>query len=87
MAFESELSQINEYIESFNPDEFSTSSTIEIYNEPNQNHLNFVNRFKARSQRKKIMEESFVKAMESGDLDHSDIQITQEQIDALLATQ
>ena len=84
MAFEHEQELISEFIRNFDPGEFSSAEDLVFDKKPTQEQIRHARKFKARIQRKKQMEESFSKALESELTNDSDVMITQDQIDELL---
>ena len=87
MKYKAELDSINDFIDNFDPDEFSTKpDQIVDDNDEQSKHLLYVQRYKARMKRKKQMEETFLENLETNGHNHSDVTISQTQIDDLLAS-
>lgn len=86
MKHKLELEKIQEFIRNFNPEDFSSTADWQDHLPDETKRHSQVSKFKARIQRKKQMEESFLRGLDKENFEDSDVTITQEQIDELLAT-
>jgi hypothetical protein len=81
-----ELDLINDFIDNFNPDEFSSADSFESVSVPNKKALNQARKIKARINRKNVMSDYFEQVIVTELVADVDVCITQDQIDALLAS-
>ncbi len=81
-----EIDLINDFIDNFNPDEFSSSDNFKYASTPNLKDIKRARKLKARINRKHRMKDFFEHVLETKIVVDTDVCISQEQIDALLAS-
>ena len=86
MAHERELTLLNEYIEGFNSDEFSSSDDFDRNKPSREERLARARKMKDKLGRKQKISEIFKHSLETDFAEEDDVCITQDEIDALLAS-
>lgn len=84
MALQSQLALINDFIENFNVDEFSSSATFDNQKKPTKKDLLRAWKMKEKLGRKNRMAEAFTQSIVLDFEADQKVCITQEEIDSLL---